>query len=455
MPYQTWTIRGEDLEDRIDAEYYKPEYIEIIHFINHIKKKKLFDVKALKDITVAIRKGIFYILASEYVEKGVPFLRVSNLKDPLLNEADLVHITEEKNKEHINTCLLPGDLAISKGGYLGLVSIIPSYIEKCNISQDVIGVKLRKEYVPEYVLCYLLTKYGQTQLKRCRTQVAQPHLELEYVRRLQVILPSEDFQLKIKEQIKKAETLRERIKGLQLRLESLQEELGLVIPSVSRTCLVVAEKEMIDRLDPEFYYYKREIPLILQKYSYEVKPLTDVASLSKKKINPMKKPGRKIKYVEIADINPYTGEMESWSEILGAEAPSRARMVLKAGNLVLSSLKGSLRSIAIVPPELDQAIGTTGFFVLEPKEEIINKESLWWVLRTDICQRQLEQIASGTIMPAINEKELRKLIIPIPPPDIQKEIEDKVEEIQKLRREANGLVKEAIRDVEELIESKK
>jgi len=455
MSHQTWTIRGEDLENRIDAEFYKPEYLKIIHFLDYIKKKKLFDVKQFKDITIAIRKGIFYILASEYVEKGVPFLRVSNLKDPLLNEADLVYISEEKNKEHIKTCLLPGDLAISKGGHLGLVSIIPSYIRKCNISQDVIGIKLRKEYIPEYVLCFLLTKFGQTQLKRCRTQVAQPHLELEYVRRLQVVFPPENFQLKIREQIKKAETLRERIRELQLKLEELQEELGLVVPRISRTCLVVDEKDLISRLDPEFYYYKQEIPVILQKYSYEVKLLDDVASLSKKRTNPMKKPDRKIKYIEIADVNPYTGEIENWSEILGARAPSRARMVLKAGILVLSSLKGSLRSIAIVSSELDHAIGTTGFFVLEPKEEIINKESLWWVLRTDVCQRQLEQIASGAIMPAINEKELKNLKIPIPPPEIQKEIKDKVEEIQKLRREANRLVKEAIKDVEELIEGRK
>lgn len=106
-------------------------------------------------------------------------------------------------------------------------------------------------------------------------------------------------------------------------------------------------------------------------------------------------------------MDPSTGEIETWKTLRGIEAPSRARMVLKTGNLILSSLKGFLRSIAIVPPELDNAIGTTGFFVLEPNEEIINKESLWWVLRTDICQRQLEQIASGPIMPAINEKELK------------------------------------------------
>ncbi len=80
-----------------------------------------------------------------------------------------------------------------------------------------------------------------------------------------------------------------------------------------------------------------------------------------KRVNPKKKPDKKFRYVEIADVNPATGEIESWSEILGIEAPGRARMLLKSGNIVLSSLKGSIKSIAIVPEELEGSVGTTGF----------------------------------------------------------------------------------------------
>ncbi len=55
-------------------------------------------------------------------------------------------------------------------------------------------------------------------------------------------------------------------------------------------------------------------------------------------------------------------------------------------------------------------------------------------------------------MAAINEKELRNLKIPIPPPEIQKEIKNKVKEIQKMRRETNTLVREAVKCIEEMIE---
>lgn len=448
-----WVIKKEELESRFDAEYYQPEYLEIERLINKIKKNKLFDVKSLKDITLDIRKGIFYILASEYVEEGIPFIRVSNLKHPLLDDSELVYISEERNKENIKTCLSPGDLAISKSGYLGLVSIIPPHIKKCNVSQDVIAVKMRKEYISEYVLCFLLTKYGKKQLERGRTQVTQSHLELMYVRKLQIVLPSQEFQLKIKQKITKAEELNSKILNLRLELKKLSKDLGLEVPEVKGgENFKVRKENLLNRLDPEFYYYGERIPEIFKKYPYEIKFLDTLVDFSSKRINPRKKPDKQFRYVEIADVNSSLGEIESFSEILGAEAPGRARMLLRAGNVILSRLRGSLKSIAIVPEELDGSIGTTGFIVLQPKEEIINKESLWWVLRTGICQRQLEQIASGAIMAAVNEKELRKLQVPIPPPDAQKEIKIKVEEIQKLKREVNRLMKEAVNEVEKLIE---
>lgn len=449
-----WSIDGEDLEDRFDADYYRPEYLEIDHIISQIKNAKLFAVKTLKEVSISIRKGIFYILASEYREKGIPFLRVCNLKDPLLDESDLVYISEDRNKENIKTSLGPGDLAISKSGQLGLVSIIPPWIEECNVSQDVIAVKVRREYVPEYILCYLLTNYGQKQLKRGCTRVAQPHLELKYARKLQIIFSEKKFQLEIKELINEAQSLRKKINTLQFELEKLSQTLRFKMPSVKGAAtLLVKEEDLTHRLDPLFYYYKDEVRKWLEKSPYKVKGLDEIAKFSHKKFNPRRKPAQVFRYVEIADVNRNTGEIENFSEIIGAEAPSRARMLLKANSIVLSSLKGSLRSVAIVPPELDNAIGTTGFFVLEANEEIINKESLWWILRSDICQRQLEQIASGAIMPAINEWELKQLKVPIPPLEIQKEIKTKVEEIQRLRKEANRLVERAIEQVEKIIET--
>jgi len=68
---QTSTIKFSQIEDRIDAEYYKPEYLEIY---NDLKKKK--DVFLLKDVIKEIISGSYI---DAYFPEGTLYLRVNNL----------------------------------------------------------------------------------------------------------------------------------------------------------------------------------------------------------------------------------------------------------------------------------------------------------------------------------------------------------------------------------------
>jgi len=447
-----WKITEEEIEDRLDAQGCHPTKINMIFTLKHISEMYGWKICKLTDVAKVLHQSF-----DPQNHPNEDFIHIG--------VGDISSVTGWAVEQKVKGMELLSQKVIFKNGdilfskirpYLNKVTLIPKSLEWGLGSSEFYVIRTKEERKRYYLLAYLRSKLTLEQTVPPLTGSSRPRLRKEDLEDVKILIPETTLFEKIKKKVEDAETLRENAKNIYFELESLQEELKLTIPKVKETIILrVKSDELITRLDSEFYYYKNEISKVLQKYPYEVKRFNEVAFLSKKRTNPTKTPTKKIKYVEISDVNPTTGEVENWSEILGSEAPSRARMILKEGNVVLSSLKGSLRSIAIIPSELDNAIGTTGFFVLEPNEEEINKESLWWVLRTDVCQRQLEQIASGAIMPAINEKELKELIIPIPPPEVQKEIKDKVEKIQKLRGEAGRLVKEAIRDVEELIEGKK
>jgi restriction endonuclease S subunit len=447
-----WMITNVEMEDRLDAQGCHPTKINMISTLKHVSETYGWKISKLTDVAKVLHQSLDpqNYPSADFIHVGVGDI----------NSATGWAVEQKvKGMELLSQKVVfkRGDILFSKiRPYLNKVTLIPKSLEWGLGSSEFYIVRAKQEQNRYYLFAYLRSRLTLEQTVPPLTGSSRPRLRKEDIEDIKILIPETTIFEKISRKVEDAEALRESAKKIYFKLESLQEELKLTIPKVKETIILRAKSdELITRLDSEFYYYKNEISKVLQKYPYEVKPLNEVAFLSKKRTNPTRTPTKKIRYVEIADVNPNSGEVENWSEILGSEAPSRARMILKEGNVVLSSLKGSLRSIAIVPPELDNAIGTTGFFVLKPNEEVINKESLWWMLRTDVCQRQLEQIASGAIMPAINEKELKKVMIPIPPPEVQKEIKDKVEEIQKLRREANRLVKEAIRDVEELIEGKK
>ncbi len=122
------------------------------------------------------------------------------------------------------------------------------------------------------------------------------------------------------------------------------------------------------RFDAEHYRPKYgQVKEFIIKLGYKVKTLREVVEISNKKIEPSAQPTQTFNYIELANVNPSTGEIKEITQIQGHNAPSRARMLVKEGDVLVSSLLGSLNNIGLVPGELDGAIASTGFFVIRSK----------------------------------------------------------------------------------------
>src|SRR6266849_2446951 len=78
-------------------------------------------------------------------------------------------------------------------------------------------------------------------------------------------------------------------------------------------------------------------------------------------------PRRRIRYIELAGIDNERGVIASFSDIKADEAPSRAKKIVRAGDVIFATTRPNLKNIAIIPPELDNEICSTGFCVLRPK----------------------------------------------------------------------------------------
>jgi len=93
---------------RLDPEFWQPAFLakeQTIRAGNHVN---------LGALVSTFKKGIFYILAREYAERGVPFYRSSNVGEILPNENGLAFITTQKHKEEHKTALEAGDLMMVK-----------------------------------------------------------------------------------------------------------------------------------------------------------------------------------------------------------------------------------------------------------------------------------------------------------------------------------------------------
>jgi len=205
------------------------------------------------------------------------------------------------------------------------------------------------------------------------------------------------------------------------------------------------------RFDAEHYQPKyKQIREIISNLGYEVKRLNEVVKISTKKIDPTQEPTKYFNYIELANINPSTGEIEEYSQIIGHKAPSRTRMVVKAGDVLVASLSGSLDNVGLVLDELDNAIASTGFFVI--RSECFLSEFLFLCFRSDLIKLQLEERTAGAIMSSVPKTTFGDLLIPIVPIEKQRVISKLVKEFFKLRKESKELLEEAKKKVEGFIE---
>jgi transcriptional regulator with XRE-family HTH domain len=137
----------------------------------------------------------------------------------------------------------------------------------------------------------------------------------------------------------------------------------------------------------------------------------DVAALSGDRVDPRRLgDGRTFKYIEISDVDGTTGLVQA-KNVPCAEAPSRARKLVAAGDVLVSTVRPERRAIGVVPSWLDGAICSTGFAVLKPKHG--DPAVLAALLRTDFVTSQILRNNMGVAYPAVDETCIEELLLPV------------------------------------------
>ena len=155
----------------------------------------------------------------------------------------------------------------------------------------------------------------------------------------------------------------------------------------------------------------------------------DVASLSTDRWDPRDSGPSDFKYVEISDVDAQTVRVNH-SAIQSSEAPSRARKVVREGDVLVSTVRPERRTIGVVGPELDGAICSTGFAVLRP--ERINAHVLARLLQSDFANAQIVRHAAGIAYPAVDEHCIADTVLPIDPNQLG-ELSDHAENVATVR----------------------
>ncbi|EJE5345384.1 restriction endonuclease subunit S, partial [Campylobacter jejuni] len=334
---------------------------------------------------------------------------------------------------------------------------------------NVIVVKNKTYLNPYFLAIFLQSYYGQIQIIRYYSgtsgQIEIYPRDFNYFKI--PIFPME-FQLEIQNLVKDSHKALEESKELYKKAEeTLYLELGLdpknplqslldskidhSIKSLNISIRTLKESFLkTGRLDSEYYQSKYEdIEKFIKSYPNGYDSFSSI--INNKDTNFTPKNNENYSYIELANIGNNGNISEPISD-LGKNLPTRARRIVSKGDVIISSIEGSLSSCALITQEFDKHLVSTGFFVLNSK--LLNGETLLVMFKSQIFQEYLKKFPSGTILCAINKEELSKILIPKIDSTTQEKIAKYIQESFNLRKKSKQLLDNAKIKVEEQIQGK-
>jgi len=156
-----------------------------------------------------------------------------------------------------------------------------------------------------------------------------------------------------------------------------------------------------------------------------------VAELVDERVDPRRWGAKNFNYIEISDIDTQTGVIYSNAVDVSA-TPSRARKLVKAGDVLVSTVRPERGVVGVVGDHQDNAICTTGLAVLRPKA--IHPVALAYLLKTKFAVAQLTRNNVGIAYPAIEESCLLGVLLPVRRRDLRDLEKRAVEIIDAERR---------------------
>jgi type I restriction enzyme S subunit len=186
---------------------------------------------------------------------------------------------------------------------------------------------------------------------------------------------------------------------------------------------------------------------------WERMKLKFVSNVNKLSLGEKTNPEFEFTYLDISSVDEGGNQSENIQKIKFKDAPSRARRVVRKGDVIISTVRTYLQSITFFDSEVEDIIVSTGYAVLTPRQKTILPEFLNFAVRKKEVLDEIMANSTGITYPAITSIKLSNFKISVPSIDEQLEI------IKQINTETNriltviGRIEREIEIVKELKQS--
>lgn len=435
-------------EMRLDASHYAKDVSRATRLLEE-SGYEIIDLEELsEDAFTLARIKRFY-----GDSRATPYLMPSELFYFPLSPKKHVFANKIKNVE--KWFLQKDWLLITCSGKIGKLLIVTNSYKGFIVSHDVVRLIPKEDTLTAFLYAYLSSWVGQALLTKDEYGVAVDHIEPHHVKSVKLPLLPTEIEKMIHNNISKVFILREKARTL---FAKSQEELlkALELPELRKQDKTepfsVKSSNLKLRFDASYHDpIVDKIQGIIKKCKYSSKRIGD-------NIGDVFIPGRfKRIYVEkdygipflsgtqIVQMKPYdlkyistkvTKNIENW--------------VVRTG-WVLVTCSGTIGRVALVPKEWDKWAISQHVLRIIPNTEEINNGFLVAFLQSEYGHLQVVSKIYGCVVDELAEDDLKDVLVPLPPMDLQEKIGKLVIEAYELKEIANKIENDTVKTLEELL----
>jgi type I restriction enzyme S subunit len=439
-----------EFSGRIDAEYYRPEFLDLEKTVKNRGSKPLADVAEF----LIGPFGSAFAVENFTEDTSFRYIRGKDVKPLRLMDDNNVFMPRDDFNRLSKYALKDSDVLVSVVGTLGNAALVTQKdlpaIFSCK-STAIRNVTIN----PVYLTVYLNCRFGRQLMLRKERGAIQKGLNLDDLRDIPVCIPTSPFQQTIELKFRHALELTSELKRLTLKAgEVLLSALCLADwtpPELLTYSARASDAFAAGRLDAQYFMpAKEQVRQSLAALPGEL--LSDRANSIREQWLPDRAtPEMLVRNYDVTDalVPLLDAEMEPTS---AAEIGSMKK-VLRDGDVAVSRLRAYLREIAVVRTADDMpSVGSSEFIVLRPKGEAISPETLMVFLRSAPVQTILKWCQDGSQHPRFSEGDLLSIPVPDAVAAVSAEVTSIVQQGFAARRGARQLLDAAKRAVEIAIE---
>jgi type I restriction enzyme S subunit len=388
----------------------------------------------LQDLTTQIVDGTHF--TPNYLESGVPFLRVTDIQSEKVDFTRLKFISIEEHELLKLRCFpKKGDILVSKNGSIGIIKIV-DWDWEFSIFVSLALIKPKAEIFNQYLVYLLQSDIIWWQIKLRAKQGTVTNLHLEEIRELEIPKPSFSEQYQIAQILCTCDAVIEKTQSAIAKYKAIKQ--GMLHDLFTRGIDIKTGKLRPKYEDaPELY---KESKLGWIPKAWDEKALEDLTNQIGDGIHTTPKYSENTDYYFINGNNLSEGDILIKSALCVSEDEYKKHFKELNRRTILYSINGTIGNIAFYRNEKVILGKSACYIICKPN---VNLDYIYFILQSNSISKFYELEMTGSTISNLSLASVRNTPITIPKDDSEQNlIAERIKTINnKLNAEQNYLLK--------------